>query len=133
MSEKTIISRADLPSPLPLELFWTDHWSLLLYIESQNVDGDGTLAREKLNSKERANWKPEYGTRLPDGRIMGDSDDKDALADLVRENFIVREGVFVRLTDLGWTAAHALRKNRGQGKSDRDFNIASLMTGEEQS
>jgi hypothetical protein len=112
---------------ITVDRFGRDHWSTLLYVETRNVDANGSIEARKLRSKLREGWLPKFGTILRDGNILTDHDDHNCLIDLIEADLLRRDGFVFTLTDLGWTVAAALRRNRANGLSDAEFDVQPFL------
>lgn len=126
--------------------FGKDHWSLLAYVETCCVDGNGGIGtldgrrlrchteRHPLLSQSHASWKPSYGTRLsrywPNGktpdptRLLEHHDDFDCLDDLAQAGLLTIHSLvngFVTMTELGQRVAGALRAHKATGQPFATF------------
>lgn len=118
--------------------FGKDHWSILAYIETLCVDsvqGIGIIDKAKMRTDikrhlllcgdsygNKDGYK--YPTRLKGGKELFDHDDWDCLEDLEEAGFVVVASLingFVKMTDLGWKVASALRKHKANGGKFADF------------
>lgn len=101
-----------------VEDFGRDHVSLLLYIETRLVDGDGSLDNKHLRRSNRAAWDEKHRSRLRDGRLAEDlgHDGIRCLLELRVAGYVVliydTPANMCLLTELGWATAHALRRQR---------------------
>jgi len=116
-----------------------DHWSLLIFIETQVVDSDGTdsaildLRRMRVNSTKRHfgngvsfGWEESWGTRFKDGVLDGQHDDIDVMNDLIDaglvENTFTELNPIVRLTDSGLEMCNKVRNHKARGGVFSNFN-----------
>lgn len=120
--------------------FGKDHWSLLAYVETCCVNGNGGIGtldgrrmrchteRHPLLCEGNLNWKPSYGTRLsrywPNGttpdptRLLEHHDDYDCLDDLVHAGLVTIHSLVNRLvtmTPVGLHVSAALRAHKANG------------------
>lgn len=99
---------------VPADEWGPDHASLLAYIETRVVDYKGRIDRSHL----RMNGA-EYPTRLKDGaEPRPGHNDLDVISDLYAYGLLVQVGVdLYSLSELGWRAAHRVRRARAGGLS----------------
>jgi hypothetical protein len=110
---------------VPPNLWGKDHFSTLLYIETCCVDHSGVLKRECMRCDPKrhplfrhsgsSNDTPP--TRLAAG-LQHNHDDWDCLDDLIDAGYVQNLGTGanprLKLTDLGWTKAGELRRQRAE-------------------
>lgn len=130
--------------PVPVNEWFDDHFSTLLYIETLNVDRDCKPVYERMRAKPgapkrgvvagastiplgRSEEEKEYPTILVDGVLLYGHDDWDCIDDMLAEGLVTVEGPSmepaVRLTSKGWKVAHALRRHKAERKHMSEFNI----------
>lgn len=116
---------------IPMSIWGKDHWSLLAYLETRNVDYGGAIAYDHLRRKGGQFWKPECSTRI---RISGgkqeplpyDHDDFDVIEDFEAAGLADRvtgTGSVVKLTEAGIKLAHKLRRHKIAGGSFGTFKL----------
>lgn len=119
--------------PVPIERFGLDHWSTLVYIETRVVDYDGQVDRRALRGATTAAAPP---TRLCDGTKLENHTDLDCCEDMEKAGLLVNVGTGFqpkfKLTDLGWRAAAAIRRWRGERKPTKDFRHTDIVPTAEQ-
>ena len=135
---------------IPKNMWGKDHYSLLAYIFTRNVDYESILDYNhmRLNSNRRveygrnfhSQWQDSYGTRLKgfwfndsNGKSvtnpslqLKDHDDFDCLDDFEAEGLIVRGtfiSAYVSLTDKGRKLASKLMNHKAQGGQFADFEV----------
>lgn len=88
-----------------------DEKSMLLYIETCNVDGDCLLVASKMNVADIEAMKKfqQEGLLLRSGRIP---------YRMLQNNGLSVRTHYAELTDAGWELAHQLRKQRSLNKGD---------------
>ena len=108
--------------PIPVELWYDDHLSTLLYYETRYVDGLDIDPRKMR----RANDK--YPTRLRDGSQLSLHGDLECLLDAEAAGFGVTTRRFsLTLSDLGWAFVSEVRRQRGNGTALKDINAAEVL------
>lgn len=123
-------------------LFGKDHWSTLLFLETQIVDKAFPidLRRMRVNDSKRAfsngasihsescKWQDSWSTRLKGGAIENGHDDIDVLDDLEDSGYIKNNGTHINiyplLTDKGWKVCEAIRKHKGNGGTFATFDLS---------
>jgi hypothetical protein len=111
--------------PITVDRFGTDHWKLLLYVETRCVDYGGVLDHDHMRASSTANPEhvvysatgtlmdgAKYPTRLANGETQENHDDWSCLTDLEEAGFleiIYWTAGMVRMTPLGRQVAAALR------------------------
>ena len=133
-----------------MEKFGKDHWSLLGYIETCCVEGDGEIVHDRMRTNPDCNpdlgyrrtmfskleWKDEYSTRLKSfpwksksekekakHRVSG-HDDWDCLEDLEKAGLarlLSYVNGFVQMTDAGLAMAAKIRVHKAKGGSFSNF------------
>lgn len=126
--------------------FGKDHWSTLMFLETQIVDKAFPidLRRLRINSIKRPfgngcpfPWSDSNGTRFKDGSINANHDDIDVIDELEEAGYIENCGtvinIYPKLKDKGWKVCEALRKHKGSGGSFKTFDLSMagilLVTG----
>jgi hypothetical protein len=118
--------------------FSKDHWSAILFLETQIVNKSFPIdmRRLRVNEKKRFfsngnpfGWKDEYSTKLKDGTVVLGHDDIDVIDDLEDAGFIKNNGtqinIYPTLTDSGWNLCAALRRHIADNKGYKDFCLYS--------
>lgn len=93
-----------------------DHFETLLYIEKVCVEKQGQPEQTDLHTK----WN-EFAARLHD---------RDYLNDFLHTRLIEKTsevGGDIRLTDLGWRVAAALRRHKAEGKGLNEFQMTRFF------
>lgn len=121
-----------------LSTFGKDHWSTLLFLETQIVDKAFPIdmRRLRVNEIKRAfsnntpiQWQDSYSTKLKDGSIVSGHDDIDVIDDLEEVGLIKNNGthlnIYPLLTDKGWKVCEAIRKHKGNGGNFKDFCLST--------
>lgn len=116
--------------------FGKDHWSTLLFLETQIVDKQFPidLNRLRINSNKRPfrncspfGWKDNYSTILKNGEQEIGHDDIDVVNDLEDFGYLKNNGtninIYPRLTDKGHAISSALRKHIANGGSTKSFRL----------
>lgn len=116
-----------------IEEFGKDHWSLLAYLETLQVDNQdavGEINRNKLSCNEKEHpmlrsefsydigWKDSYSTRIKDGKTVPGHDDWHSLDDLEKAGLITIISLidgFFKLTDKGIAIAGQIRSHKAHG------------------
>ncbi len=119
--------------------FSKDHFSTILFLETQIVDRSFPIdiRRLRVNEKKRIfnngnpfGWKDEYSTKLKDGTTISGHDDIDVIDDLEDEGYIKNNGthinIYPKLTDKGWKPCQAIRKHKANGGNYKDFCFSSV-------
>lgn len=118
-----------------VEQFGKDHWSLMAYCETREMDHHGGLDRRHLRLKNTAGtWKPEYGTRLfgyfqeggnDASLLVLDHDDMDCLCDLEEaglvENIWTGFQPVIKLTEYGRAVMVQIHAHKAEGKHFASF------------
>jgi len=118
---------------ISITMWGKDHWATLLFLETVCVDDKGKFDPRRMRTFSYGD-KKHYHTRLRDGSEYDDErhDDWACLDDMVTEGLLTApewgefygrrtSNITVALTDYGWECAGLLRRNRAEGKLDRDF------------
>lgn len=103
---------------VPMVKFGTDHWSLLVYIETRAVDHGGDLNPRQLRTDGL-----KYPTRLVADETQVGHNDYDCLHDLAKAGLIVEgPGLKAWPSNDGWELAGQLRRRRAEKKTFAEFN-----------
>lgn len=121
-----------------LHQFSKDHWSTLLFLETQILEKNFPIDRRRLRINETKRifnngnpfgWKDEYSTKLKDGTVILSHDDIDVIDDLEDSGCIKNNGthinIYPTLTDRGWNLCLALKKHKANNGSYKDFCLLS--------
>lgn len=116
---------------IPLRRFGKDHWSLLLYIESRCVDGNGKLESRCLRDRSRPGWVGSYATIAKSGQKISGHDDWNCIIDLEAAGLIraiesLDSAAAFQITPEGWKLVSRLRQNRAAGKLDANFRLEDI-------
>ena len=123
-----------------IERWGRDHWSVLLYAETECVNswhGIGRPDRRKLYcdvNRHPGLWdslgnprRETHPIRLVGDELLEDYDEWDCLDDLEEAGLLLIQGtginVMLRMTDLGSKWAARVRKHKAQGGSFATFRI----------
>ena len=116
--------------------FGKDHWSTLLFLETQIVDKQFPidLNRLRINSTKRPfrnsspfGWKDDYSTILKNGEKEIGHDDIDVVNDFEDFGYLKNNGtninIYPMLTERGYSVVSALRRHIANGGSTRNFRL----------
>jgi hypothetical protein len=130
-----------------IENWGKDHWSLLVFIETQIVNAKNTkefpsskldLTRMRVNSDKRVftngasrmgstmSWRDTWGTKFKGGEILDPKhDDIDVLDELEESGFVKNHftdmNPIVSLTKKGYEACNRIRKHKAEGGQFAQF------------
>jgi len=129
---------------VPMNEWGKDHFSLLAYVETCCVDGQGILDHDRMRTNiprhpgmagpriarlPRGKGSYKYPTRLRDGKIEKGHDDWDCLYDLEEAKLIVAQGTGVHpvlaMTEAGTRLVEMIRRHKSAGGSFSNFVVAS--------
>lgn len=117
-----------------------DHWSLLIFFETQVVDNKKQIdvQRIRINEKKRgftngnisSSWKDSYGTIQKDGSIAAEHDDIDVMNELEAEGLCVNNftemNPIIELTEKGFAVVADIRKHKARGGNVKTFLYQEL-------
>lgn len=118
--------------------FSKDHWSTILFLETQIVEKAFPIDRRRLRINETKRifnngnpfgWNDDNSTKLKDGTIISGHDDIDVIDDLEDEGYIKNNGthinIYPTLTNKGWKLCQDLRKHKANNGSYKGFCLHS--------
>ncbi len=147
MSEPNVEYALDTAKYVPMSLWGRDHWSMLLYFRSVEVDHAGfkvkfdprmrqnrrnfrVLPGEKLNGLA---MRPENGSRLNDGTFVIGHDDWCCLQDFAEAKMLTCTPFFepgdkLHLSPLGESLVAEVESHKARGGSFSNFKLAGVGT-----
>jgi len=147
MSEPNVEYALDTAKFVPVSLWGRDHWSMLLYFRSVEVDHGGfevkfnprmrqnrrnfrVLPGEKLNGLA---MQPENGSRLNDRTFIIGHDDWCCLQDFANAKVLTCDPYFepcdkLHLSKVGELLVLALESHKARGGSFANFKLAGIGT-----
>lgn len=145
MSEPNVEYALDTAKFVPMTLWGRDHWSMLLYFRSVEVDHAGfevkfdpRMRQNRRNFRVLAGVKlnglvmlPEHGSRLNDGTFIIGHDDWCCLQDFAEAKMLTCNPFFepgdkLHLSPLGESLVAEVESHKARGGSFSNFKLAVI-------